>query len=359
MTFRRYEVADDDALNALKLRAFESGFERMRPDFWRWQYIDNPAGRASGVVAVAGAEMAAFIGIVPKRIKVAGRTLRGCQFVDYMVDPRMKGGYLGMGLARRCRAIAEQDGYVLGVGLANADSYPITVHRRVGMRHLLTPTLLMKPLRSFVPPLARLQSAAGSLVGRAATMGATLLSRCFPTPRPPRGIAIHAVSRFDARYDALWDRASGDSGVAFVRDAAYLQWRYLSHPVYAYQVFAAQRGDAVVGFVAVAAREMRGLRLGLLVDWLVDPALPRAAGWLFAAALEWARQARVDALAAALAPSMAAWSELRRAGYFSLPEQANPFTSELVIRRGLSPELDPRYADASRWFWTWGDSDVG
>jgi hypothetical protein len=359
MIYRRYLPEDDAALNVLKLRAFSSGFERMRPDFWRWQYVENPAGRATGIVAVDAGRIAGFIGIVPRCMKVGEQIVLCAALVDYVVDPDSARGYIAAGLVRRAHALAAQDGCALSTGLTNANSFQITVHPRVGMAQLFAPAVALKPMRSFAPSTKRLQRFPLRLAALSATGCATWVSSYVNRARPSSRVTIRAVDRFEPDSDALWQRASRQLSVAFVRDAAYLEWRYLRHPIYRYQIFAAFGRGGLLGWVVVAERAHQGLRLGLIVDWLIDPAAAReATGPLLDAALQWARQRRVDALAAAFVPGMPFKRDLRSAGYFALPPRMSPLASRMVIR-GLQPELDVRYADAAQWFWTWGDSDVG
>ncbi len=78
------------------------------------------------------------------------------------------------------------------------------------------------------------------------------------------------VDTFDARFDALWARASAWGGVIGVRDARFLAWRFSAQPGHQYRIFAvlAPGGTALTGY---AVCEAAGSTLHLR-DLLVDPA---------------------------------------------------------------------------------------
>ena len=357
MQLRDYRHEDDDALNRLKRKAFVTGMDRMRLDFWRWQYSENPAGEGRGIVAVDGDEIFGFIGYVPKRAQVDGRVVMAAQLVDYMVDPGIKGGYLGASIIRRVHTAAEQAGYCLTVGHANRESFAVITSRRVGMRYLFSPPVWLKPLRGFTPPSRRLSRGIARIGARVAMGGAALLSAAFRPARLPPAVVISEVAAADPRFDALWETASPAPGVVFIRDAAYVQWRFLRHPVYRYDVLIAEEHGRMVGYIVLTERSLEGLRVGQIIDSLIAPAVPRAAAWLLAAALTWARRKGVDVLATAALPGMRVTHDLRRAGYFRVPKRLEPF-SVRVVARCFVPEVEARVGDASAWSWTWGDADV-
>lgn len=57
------------------------------------------------------------------------------------------------------------------------------------------------------------------------------------------------TSTFDARYDALWDSAISPGRVLAVRNAAYLNWRFVGHPLGAHRIFELVEGGKLRGYV--------------------------------------------------------------------------------------------------------------
>lgn len=357
MKVRAYEPKDDSALNRLKLKAFESGMERMRLDFWDWQFMQNPAGKGNGCVAVEGDEIMGFLGFVPKRIKMGERIVTSAQLLDYMVDPTIKGGYLSASLARRVNGIAKEAGFAFSFCLPNKNSYRIAVSKRIGMSHIFSPSVWIKPLRNFPVPSLALRLGVPSAVTRLATGCVALLSTYLSPSRVPDDVVVRAITAIDDRLDKLWQVASQQHPVLFVRDAEYLEWRYMRHPVYQYRLLLAEVKGQPAGFVVLLERHFEGLRLGQIVDWLVSPVFPQAGAWLFRVAEDWAREAGLDALTVAALPATRGAHDMRRMGYFPVPKRFEPVTTNFVALC-FENSLESCFQNPTQWFWTWGDSDV-
>ena len=70
-----------------------------------------------------------------------------------------------------------------------------------------------------------------------------------PLPSLSRDPAIAQISRFDAQFDQLALRMVQPGTVCIERSAAYLNWRYFSHPESPYSAFAYTREGRLEGFV--------------------------------------------------------------------------------------------------------------
>jgi hypothetical protein len=80
-------------------------------------------------------------------------------------------------------------------------------------------------------------------------------------------LRLESLERFDARFDALWERAKPQLGIAVRRDAEYLNWRYVAMPTHRHERLAAitARGEAA-GYVVWRPIPAGG---GLVV-WVLD-----------------------------------------------------------------------------------------
>ena len=79
------------------------------------------------------------------------------------------------------------------------------------------------------------------------------------------------IHRFDDSFTALWDELAPQFDFAIRRDAAYLNWKYVSAPHVRYSVAALRRNDRNVGYAVYRhVHEPRG-RVTLLVDFLTAP----------------------------------------------------------------------------------------
>jgi hypothetical protein len=82
------------------------------------------------------------------------------------------------------------------------------------------------------------------------------------------------VSRFGERHDRLWARVGGSYACAVVRDASYLNWRYVDQPGQTFVRLELRQGDRSVAVAVLTVREPDAAyryRRALVVD-LVVPA---------------------------------------------------------------------------------------
>jgi hypothetical protein len=112
-------------------------------------------------------------------------------------------------------------------------------------------------------------------------------------------IHISPVDRFGAEIDALWEKVSPCFHAAVVRNAAYLNWKYVRQPHVGYQRFIAWRGDEACGYVILRVGKPPERRLGILADLLADPQDTSAIRTLLVYAVRYFKDARVKDISAA------------------------------------------------------------
>lgn len=84
------------------------------------------------------------------------------------------------------------------------------------------------------------------------------------------GVPVRRVERFDAATDAAYREAAPRLGNHVVRDATYLNWRFLDSPK-GYRAFASPNGFAVVG-----RKLHRGVALAVIAECVAPPREARA-----------------------------------------------------------------------------------
>jgi hypothetical protein len=168
--------------------------------------------------------------------------------------------------------------------------------------------------------------------------------------RPLRA-EVRMIQRFDDSFTRLWETLAPAFDVAVRRDAAYLNWKYVSAPHVRYSIAALRRDDRNVGYAVYRhLLEPRG-RVTLLVDFLTDP--DDVSG--FHTLLRWidreARQADSDKIRT-FALHAGFRRMLRRSGYFQVKS-----TMEFVAKVNGVDVPPSFYQDTDRWHLTLGDSD--
>jgi predicted N-acetyltransferase YhbS len=339
----RYKPEDRRSVEALYRRVFGHDAAEASRLRWDWQYRRNPNNPGQEPEIWIAREGTAIVGqyaTMPVKLSVRGREVQGSWGMDVMVAPERQRQGLGEVLFRTWD---RHVGASLGLGLSDA-SYRLFQKMRwpdVGPVPCLVKPLTRRALRrpNWPVPLNRLVSAL------------TLpIVKIVARSRPLRA-EVRIIRRFDDSFTALWDELAPKFGLAVRRDAAYLNWKYVSAPHVRYCIAVLRRADRNVGYAVYRhLHEPRG-RVTLLVDFLADPEDEPALSTL----LHWvdreAREADSDKIRA-FASHGSFRRVLRRAGYFQVKS-----TMEFVVKVNALEVAPGFYEKVDDWHVTLGDSD--
>lgn len=164
-----------------------------------------------------------------------------------------------------------------------------------------------------------------------------------PAPRRASPYQIADIAHFDQDTDDLWERARATFDIARVRDAAYLNWRYLDPRGGTAEVVGARTPTgALVGYVVLK----RSAGIGQVVDLVFDPDAPDATTDLLAEAARRLRATHSDTVVCWLPIGHPAETSLAAAGFDRGPDRVLQLQIEwLRIRtdlRALAVNVDTR-----------------
>ena len=339
----RYRPDDKRSVEALYRRVFGNDAAEASRLRWDWQYRRNPNNPGQEPEIWIAREGPAIVGqyaTMPVKLAVRGREIVGSWGMDVMVAPERQRQGLGEVLFRTWD---RHVGASLGLGLSES-SYRLFQKLRwpdVGPVPCFVKPLTRRALRrpNWPVPLNRLVSAL------------TLPFVMIVARSRPLRAEVRLMQRFDDSFTTLWHELAPKFDFAVRRDAAYLNWKYVTAPHVRYLIAALRREDRNIGYAVYRhLREPRG-RVTSLVDFLTDPDDMDG----FAMLLRWidreARQADSDKIRT-FAMHAAYRRVLRRSGYFQVKS-----TMEFVAKiNGLA--IEPAfYENTDKWHVTLGDSD--
>jgi GNAT superfamily N-acetyltransferase len=339
----KYRPDDKRAVEALYRRVFGIDAAESSRLRWDWQYRRNPnnPGQEPEIwIAREGTTLVGQYATMPVRLSLKGREVQGSWGMDVMVAPERQRQGLGEILFRTWD---RNVGASLGLGLSES-SYRL--FQKLNWPDVGPVPLLVKPLTRRALRRPNWPVAINRLVSALTLPFVLIISRA----RPMRA-EVRLVQRFDDSFTALWEQIAPKLDLAVRRDAAYLNWKYVSAPHVRYSIAAVRREDRNVGYAVYRhLYEPRG-RVTLLVDFLADPDDESA----FRTLLNWidreARQADSDKIRV-FAMHEGFRRVLRRSGYFQVKS-----TMEFVVRiNGIDIESG-FYENTDQWHVTLGDSD--
>jgi GNAT superfamily N-acetyltransferase len=287
-------------------------------------------------------------GAIMVRVHCRSTAMVAGWLVDTAVLPHLRGHGIGHALVER----ATRD---LPLGLSLGQTGQIrALQDRHGWRPVATMhswSLVLQPGEAFrrrVPnALVRLGLAWAAFTWRVAR--AALAPGAGP-------YQVRHVSHFDAAYDRLWERVRCQFDCLVIRDASYLNWKYVEQPGITSRRLAVLDASGEVRGVCIWVKHApdgtHAYTRGWILDVVVDPARGEDVRAVLAAVVEDAQAESVavlefDLLAPALVPF------LRRSGWIR-----GGATRQLrVAAHDLPEDLAARLVAPAAWFLTRGDSD--
>jgi|GEM_PF-1417181 len=317
---------------------------RLDADFWPWLYFRNPAGAGKTVAAMSGSRVVGKLGRVPLRVSVGGEVLTAELTEGLTLFREFRNWTCFRRLIEASVLIDPANDPPFAFGFSTPQM--AKMHASLGQ-----------------PTLGRVSMFAGVLNGtrmlaergfpRPAAMAASIVARAvFGLKRKPAaspGIELSEVAGFGKEYDELWRALEPLDGVAVVKDAAYLNWRYVDCPAASYGRLAAHTGGKLAGYIVWRSNGPKGdgyvLELAARDD--SEPVL-RA---LLRAALESMARNNVGLVIASFPPGAVCVRALRCAGFGSWAARIKNMSLTVTPGRdGYRPEQP-----ATAWRYTLGD----
>ncbi|MBN1259946.1 MAG: GNAT family N-acetyltransferase [Anaerolineae bacterium] len=329
------------------------------PEFIDWKYFANPAGAIYGACGELEGELVGFYGNIPLKLKVGERTVQGCQALDARVAPRARRRGLFVKMAQLTYANMDAAGVQVTYGMPNAISRAGLVNR-LGWAYLGEIPRYVKILDAgAVAKAGELQGVRAQVyrTGLAALDGSA--SRRHPGSKE---IEVRAVTTFDARFEALWNQASGGFPVAVARDCAYLTWRYVDNPLIDYVILTAELDGRLTGYVVISQRDLAETGAVGLAEFLIAPGDAASGTALLAEAIRQARGLGAAQLQCWMLPQHESYVRLlKQSGFHYWPQSFVPgifrHTTSFITRVPEGMRFSPDLETLGNWFLTMGDQD--
>jgi hypothetical protein len=288
---------------------------------WQWAFERNPAGQRIFVATDAGRVIAQYAGW-PARAWIAGQERRFVQIVDSMVLPAYRHGGADGVFARTASA------FFSAFGRRDGDSV------------------------FYGWPNARAFNAGQRLLNYEVVRNQCVLVRASGGERIRGSSDAVTLTHLDEQVQWLYERCAGEYGASIVRDARYLTWRYLEHPLRRYKLFGVRDGAGILRGLAVYRRaNLFGGDLGLVAEWLVPPSEAEVVEPLLQALFVQAQEEGVEALVV-LFPEWSSWfTRFQEHGFVVHP------TDYLTVARSFDPRVDMQWLREC-WWYQLGDFDL-
>jgi len=244
--------------------------DRRSLGYWEWQYTRNPSRITTIWIAEDGDTLAGHYALMPLGMKVGAETFPGAQSVDTFTHDEYRRLGIFTALAERVYSLAGEHGISVLYGFPSVAAYEGFV-KKLGWIKVTSVEKMNKPLDItslvlFIVDAVRQKRPiplSSLLLGpfRSWCRIRRLLSR-FP------GASVTRIGRFGKEADDLWTEIASEISIRVVKDAKYLNWRYIDKPGNSYNVFRVSWHERNLGYIVVESHLSRGrfLRRGLVLD---------------------------------------------------------------------------------------------
>jgi hypothetical protein len=348
----RYQPVLDDELFAFQREAFPTRRADWVEPRWRWMFQSSAArlGVEPMVWLYRGKQgIVAQQGAIPVRLHTrAGECTTGW-FVETMVLEQARGKAVGPMLVAKAK---EDLPFNLSLGQTEQMR---ELQYRLGWKRVADLQTLMFVLRAG-PAVEGKLPAGASTIAAAALSSAQTFRRWRGRLRTSSAFTSERITRFGAEHNALWADVCRRYDVAVVRDASYLNWKYVEQPGQSFVRLGVRRDARLVAVVVISVAEPDGVyrsRRAFLTDIVVRSDDAHDVWAALEAARQCARAYRADLLLfdiinAALVERALAFGFVRRTP-----------TRVLLIACGDPPDAMAELAlDGGNWLVTRGDSDI-
>lgn len=313
---RRAVPAEFEAAYDLVDRVFQVRRPRTLYDWW---YRRNPFGLARTwlVVERASGRLVSVATWWPWPMVQRGAPMRGALGGDLAVLPEWQ----RQGVTGARRLVTEADPYSRTlVRLSWPNDRSRSARMKYGLSGLIDPMTHAVLVLNVRPSLQRRGPRWLAAASRA--VAETLLAA--PSRLALRGhsaVVVDDVGRFDSAFDGLGSRSLGDVSFWCPHDAAFLNWRYLDHPIRRYVAFAAAGNTGPEGYGVLRLDGERAV----LMELVAPASPPRIVRALLARALAIAREAGCARLECIAPPRWPHWRLLRNAGFMRRRSDIRPW----------------------------------
>ncbi|MEI6787783.1 MAG: GNAT family N-acetyltransferase [bacterium] len=323
----------------------------------RWKFGGVSGKPAGSVVLTNRRKIVGFLGQVPVRVNVSGHEIMACQGTDVGIleEHRRLDAY--MTLLHACIGELEAAKVALSYGTANANA-EFTLSTLLGQQTISPIPLLIRPFSGAFRPSP----------GRNPASFAPLLAACLRgmergAARKPASVhgalRVSRLDQFDYRFDLFWLRIRDDYPNMIVRDAAYLNWRYVDAPGNHYErILIENKSSGIIeGFAILGMTLWKGRMRGRICE-LVTPrrGSRNAAHALISTSLKWMRSQNVDLADIWMLPHTHLRFLLRQHGF--IPRQVKHGGLQMSVLAAGSSLNPGGWERPDNWFLSMGDSDT-
>ncbi|HNP47489.1 MAG TPA: GNAT family N-acetyltransferase [Bacteroidia bacterium] len=329
------------------------GREISDPEYLKWEYLENPDGKALIFVAAQEAACVSQYILLPRKFIVNGVQQSGSLSVNTLTDPAFRGKNLFPQLAEKTYDAAANRGIAFTVGFPNPLSSPV-FNTKLRFHSFGRIPFYIKPLRP-------IHSALTYFFKKGKKRGEET-----PLAFDPYGRSkTSAVSLFELetdknKFEEFIAQFHADKMCCTKRSFEFFKWRYCVVPMRTYQIYKVETENHIQAIAVVRSATLFGLKALIVVDLLNISSAPsiQAAENLLQWLTQQSAKRKMDLVAIARQDTGKGKISMGKLSFFRIPDSLLPQPLEFIFRTH-SPNVKLDVAtDIRQWYLSFGDGDI-
>jgi len=320
MLVREYMSGDEQEI----LKLFNVVFGRkLDEEFWRWRFLKTPFGKSVIWLMFDNQKLVGHYAAVPVPLWLDNRIIESAMIMTVMTHPDYRGMRICTNLANEVYDSCRARGLKIVFGFPNNNIY-----------------------RLYLEQL--------NWIGFGRMDYWEKEDLVWQKAENKHEYEVEEISRFDTRFDELWEKLKSDNGIAVPRISKYLNWRYCEKPGKEYRIYSAKDNQSLVcGFVVIKLYKENGEVTGHLIDALVID--NSQAHWsLLTATLDYFEKEGASIITCWFPDNSLISGVLRKTG-FERKSWPTYFGARILALEKREASL---VSEMKNWWITMGDSDV-
>jgi len=242
----------------LAMKAFGE-CELSNPDYFDWQYLQNPDGKAI-IILVKDPVTKAIIGMnafLPMTFIFNKQLLQCYLSCNSIIHPDYRNKGIFTELVSKIPEIFSKKQFSFIYGIPNSNSTKIFSKNKFS--EIAKIPILIKPLQlsSYFPsPLSKIIKPFDF----------------FWKPSFSFNNEIKLLeNNIDDQFEDLIKKSSKNFSLFHFKSKEFLQWRYMNHPTRNYQIFTLNDNSKLIGYIITREMNIYSKKLGIIVDFSIDP----------------------------------------------------------------------------------------
>lgn len=330
----------------LSMKAFGK-CELTNPNYFDWQYRQNPKGDAVVVTIKDQDKDNAIIGVnafLPMNFILNQKQVNCFLSCNSIIDPDYRGKGVFTQLVSKIPEIFSSKQFSIIYGIPNLNSTKIFSKNQ--FLEISKLPLLVKPLNLssyFKLPLSKIM-------------------KPFDIFWKPKNVITSDIQLLDksftSEFDDLIKKSLNRLSIFNFRTKEFLQWRYMNHPTRNYQVLTLRNESKLIGYVITREMNIFSKKVGIIVDFLIDSNHEQKIVFqkLIKTVLNNFWNNNVSIVISTSKTGNLENEILRKTGFFTAPSFLKQEQLPLIISNFNKNFKD--FSNFNNWFFTLGDYDV-